>query len=118
MEQAAKPIDPKSSKLATNLARKRLSDYLERARKVEADEDKQQRLAKLSCKVCWYLQDRIGGAAITKRPCGLCHGEMMFSSTDTDVLCPDCASAHELCRHCGGDLHLRERRKLPWPGSQ
>lgn len=118
MEQQPGRVRPSSLKSTTSLARRRLSDYVERARKAEEDTDKQQRLEATLCKVCWYLRDGIGGAAITNRPCGLCLADQRFSSTDTNLLCSNCAQAHELCKCCGADLHLRQRRQKPWPESE
>ena len=40
--------------------------------------------------------------------------DVMYSSTNTDRLCMDCAKKHHLCKHCGGDISMRARRK-DWP---
>lgn len=67
------------------------------------------------CKYCTFIRpDRIGGAAMTEASCGLCQKPLMFGSTCTDRLCPDCARNNGLCKHCGADLELKDRRK-PYP---
>ena len=77
------------------------------------DARKNERLKRHECKACFYAS-RIGGAAMTTRPCMSCGSEEMYGSTATDVLCMDCATKHGLCKHCGGDLEMRTRRK-DWP---
>lgn len=83
------------------------------AEEVTNDARKNERLKRHECKACFYAS-RIGGAAMTTRPCMSCGSEEMYGSTATDVLCMDCATKHGLCKHCGGDLEMRTRRK-DWP---
>lgn len=91
----------------------RYAAIIERAAKLLADPDKANRVKASECVVCFY-GSKIGGAAITSQPCGLC-GEMMdFGSTCTDNFCLKCASEHSLCKHCGADVNLKTRRK-DWP---
>lgn len=68
------------------------------------------------CKACSYLfPDRIGGSAMTETVCGICEKPMLFGNTCTDVLCIECAELNLLCKHCGGDVDLKVRRKhLPF----
>ena len=87
-----------------NDLRKRLADF----DNAKAGHDGQ-------CKYCTFIRpERIGGAAITEGTCGLCERPMTFGNTCTDRLCPECAHDNGLCRHCGGDLELKDRRK-PYP---
>jgi hypothetical protein len=95
------------------LAKNYVSDVISHANDVQADPRKKERLKQNECIACFY-RGRIGGAAMTSRPCGLCGQEEMYGSTATDALCLACAQKHELCKHCGGDLHMRVRRK-EWP---
>ena len=64
-----------------------------------------------NCKYCSYINTgRIGGCAITTKPCGVCGEDMTFSNTCTDAICKRCAEKNRLCRHCGGDIELKNRR--------
>jgi len=62
------------------------------------------------CPVC-YVNGRIGGSRSTSRPCGLCDHIITSGSTDVDALCPTCADANMLCKRCGADIDLKNRRK-------
>ena len=88
---------------------------VEHARKLvqahDHSEGRVERHAKQLCVKC-YLADRIGGAVMTDRQCGLCGTLMHFGNTNTDVLCPACAKENLLCKHCGADIDLKNRRKL------
>ena len=98
---------------ATGRAKARVRSWMELADDVIKDTKKADRLKHHECKACFY-SSRIGGAAMTTRPCMSCGSDEMYGSTATDVLCIACATKHELCRHCGGDLEMRTRRK-DWP---
>lgn len=101
---------------ATERAKARVNDLISLAEDVKNDTKKKERLEKHECKACFYFS-RIGGAAITKRPCMSCGNEMIYGSTNTDVLCIECARNHVLCKHCGGDLEMINRRKK-WTNQQ
>lgn len=98
---------------ATEWAKRHVQHVLDRAREIAEDTRKEERLKRHECKACFY-SSRIGGAAMTTRPCMCCGKELMHSSTATDVLCLDCARQHSLCKHCGGDLEMRAGRRN-WP---
>jgi hypothetical protein len=98
---------------ATSRAKRQVEDALRRAREVEEDLGSEERLRQGFCKACFYWP-RLGGAAITSRPCMSCLEDQQYPSTDTHVLCASCAQEHGLCRHCGGDVEMRERRRN-WP---
>lgn len=96
----------------THMAERRIRDTLERAKNIETDPDKSNRLKKGLCICCHYLANhRIGGASMTTRPCGLCETTMQFSSTATDVICTSCSHEQGLCKQCGADIELKHRRK-------
>jgi hypothetical protein len=97
----------------SSMAAARVADAMKLARDLEADAEKQRRLKALECKACFYFS-RIGGAAITEQPCAACAKPQVYANTNTDILCRECASEHKLCKHCGGDIDMRERRRL-WP---
>jgi len=85
---------------------------IERAAKVLADPDSIKRVKASECLVCFY-GSRIGGACCASQRCGLCDKEM---STCTDNFCLECARQNDLCKHCGGDIDLKYRRKT-WPAA-
>ncbi|MBC8738568.1 hypothetical protein F6X40_17560 [Paraburkholderia sp. UCT31] len=98
---------------ATERSRMYVDSILALAREIETDARKSLRLEKQECKSCFYRQ-RVGGASMTSQPCACCGKLMQFGSTATDALCPECAKEHSLCKHCGGDLEMRPRRRN-WP---
>ena len=69
------------------------------------------RREKQECVVCYYLP-RIGGAMITTAECPLCGVKIHSGSTNIDLLCANCAKVHRLCKHCGADIELKQRRKF------
>jgi hypothetical protein len=87
---------------------------IDRGKALAEDPNKGVRQKLNFCRLCYYSPGRLGGAAITTQPCGLCGVEQSFGSTATDVLCPACAKAHSLCKRCGADRELRPRRRK-WP---
>lgn len=86
---------------------------VKRAQQMTEDPDMVKRLEACECVVCHtgYGSGRIGGAMITTRLCGVCDAEMRFCSTCTDAVCLSCAKRLGLCKHCGGDIDLKQRRK-------
>jgi len=80
-----------------------------RAKALVDDPDRQKRLQAQLCLMC-YHDTRLAGQAFTDTNCRACNKDMQFSSTDVDALCPECARALKLCRHCGADLNLRWRK--------
>lgn len=86
-------------------------EYVEHCRRVVEDYNREKRLEVQECVYC-FNSGHVGGSMITFADCALCGKEMSFGSTCTDVLCPECAKAHRLCKHCGADMELKKRRKL------
>jgi hypothetical protein len=80
---------------------------------VANDNRQEDREKKQECKACFY-SSRFGGSAMVTQPCMCCGKDVMYSSTNTDRLCMYCAKKHQLCKHCGGDISMRARRK-DWP---
>ena len=113
MEQRPKAMNKGNMIGATERAQRRVKAWLDYAAEVSVDARNADRLKRLECKACFYAS-RIGGAAITVRPCMSCGSREHYGSTNTDVLCSKCANAGDLCKHCGGDREMRARRKT-WP---
>lgn len=112
MKQIQSKIDHDSVQWATHLSQTHAEETLKKAMQYLQDLDKKKRLESAHCKHCYYIYNtRIGGAAMTSKACGVCARDMLFGSTATDPLCLDCGKTHELCIQCGGDLHMRVRRK-------
>lgn len=87
-------------------------ELVERAKSLAEDRQRGQRIAEGLCPACYYLRVRVGGSAITRRPCGACGEPQTYASTATDVLCSPCAKSYGLCRRCGADLDYKNRRTL------
>lgn len=113
MEQRPSIMNVSNMLSATERAKQRVSDMLQLADDLKNDPRKEERLARCECPACFYFS-RIGGAAMTRRLCMSCGKIELYGSTNTDALCPDCAKEHSLCKHCGGDLDMRTRRRN-WP---
>ena len=78
-----------------------------------ADSAKAGRKKSLECKFCFYFRSsRIGGCAMTKANCAVCNKDVMYGSTNVDLLCKECAGEHKLCCRCGGDVEMKPRRKF------
>jgi hypothetical protein len=96
----------------TQQNRVKVEASLERARRLAGDEDRTKRLAEVLCSFCFYRGPTVHGAAMTTTHCRLCEKEMLFGSTGVDDFCHDCARKYRMCRQCGADLELKDRRKL------
>lgn len=113
MDRPKRDFKQSTMELATDFARGYVDATTRAALNYANDPEKRDRLADSQCIRCWYQESRIGGAAITHSPCGICGKEMSFANTNTDTLCKECAMGAALCRHCGADVQLRPRRKYP-----
>lgn len=92
----------------------RISNFKSLERKVmryNLDQDREKRLEKQECKYCYIIDPRIGGQAMTHSQCAICGGTIINSSTCVDKICKACAAEHSLCKHCGGDLEMRQNRR-------
>lgn len=118
MRSPHRRLDAAAIRYATSRAKGYAQELLQAVRDFEADPNRELRLeTALECKSCFYLhRSRVGGAAMTYWTCGVCGKEDLHGSTATPRVCISCAKEHQLCRNCGGDLHMRERRrKFPTP---
>lgn len=112
MEQRKEAVNRSTIALKNARAKHQITSIIKRAENLKTDPEKQKRLEMNLCLCCYYVNNtRIGGAAITHRPCGLCERDMSFGSTATDVVCSDCAEANNLCKQCGADIELKNRTK-------
>jgi len=104
-------INERTIEYDTHMSKRRCDEFIATAKKLEADPDKEKRLEKQECKTCYYIKGRVGGQAITTKPCGLCETEMVFGSTSTDKICKPCGKEQYLCVHCGGDISFTAKRQ-------
>jgi len=110
MKQGKSKIDIYSVQSATDRAARIGNDSLKSAINWLNDTKKKERLEKCECKTCFYILGKMGGSAITSRPCGICEKEQMYGNTCTNMVCKPCGKEKELCVHCGADIKLRPRR--------
>lgn len=111
MTHAKSKIDSVSVQSETGYAIDHAQSVIHASLRYLADPERKERLAAGRCKRCYYIWTaRIGGSAMTMQPCGVCDEEVWYGSTATDKICQPCAAKKELCRQCGGDLHMRPRR--------
>lgn len=86
---------------ATRLNKKAFLEYFNKGSKYIADPEQDIRKEKGLCKLCYYVYNqRIGGDAITTRPCFNCGEKQTYASTSTDALCLDCSKKRKLCKRC------------------
>lgn len=91
-------------------ATQRARRYIDELEKAVFDTLKTSREEAQECGACYYSL-RMGGRAMTTQPCGLCRKTVLFCSTNTDAICVQCATANNLCKHCGGDVQMQIGRK-------
>ena len=112
MNQAPMQMTPANMLNASYHAKSYVQHICDHAVDLQTDPRKAERLKAQECIACFY-RGRIGGATMTERPCGVCDKVQGYGSTATDALCLECAKQHDLCKHCGGDINMRVRRKWP-----
>lgn len=115
MHRNRRKVDKASIEWANNLANQRIDCDRELISNVDNDPKRAERLAKQECPICFYVTGRIGGAAVTFAECAFCGTRIMSGNTNIDVMCGECAKAAGLCKHCGADIDLKNRRKRKLP---
>lgn len=103
MRTENKPLSEEKTARLTEINQYRLDRY----RTCVSDPEKEKRILSNECQICYYLEDRIGGAALTETNCGKCEKTIHFGSTSVDLLCKDCASSLNLCKYCGCSIDLK-----------
>lgn len=105
MEQKKKEWNKEDIRNASYYNKAHINEITAKLIKYYSDEEKAIRKSKNLCKCCFYYNtSRIGGAAITTRPCAECDTEMHFGNTCTDIFCDKCANKLNLCKHCGAKM--------------
>ncbi|QDV78036.1 hypothetical protein K2D_16420 [Planctomycetes bacterium K2D] len=79
---------------------------------VTEDAQKAERHALAECPCCYrpYGNAKMGGASVTFRQCAMCDQRLMSGNTNVAIVCIDCAKRAGICKECGGDIDLKQRR--------
>ena len=99
----------------TERGKDRVSYYRSMLKKIDEDKEKERRLEQSECFLCFYEKSRIGGSACTQVQCAFCNKVLSSGTTNIDKMCVDCAKKAGLCKHCGADVNLKNRRKRELP---
>lgn len=105
------PFDNSRVANQTWVQRSHADAIIARAKTITEDSGRQFRLEVQECPICWE-NGKVGGTACTTKECDLCGVEMRFGNTCYDRLCLTCAKSIGVCRHCGADIDLKQRKKL------
>jgi hypothetical protein len=85
----------------------RLAEYLDDPYRVD-------RLEAQECVVC-FRDQRQSCARSSSAQCAFCDAIIRSGNSVTDILCLRCAQSTKLCKHCGADIDLKDRRKRVLP---
>lgn len=110
MIRPPKIIDRVTIERATGDAVYRCESMERTAEKMKKDPDKNKRMEKQQCVVCFYIT-RVHLNAFYQSKCGICDSKILSSNSDVGVLCKTCAVENELCLTCGADIDLKRKRK-------
>lgn len=110
MRQKPMIMTPYNIQMSTTMAKKRIESTLRLADSLRSDPEKENRIKTQFCLCCYYYT-AVAGQALTQRECGICGEDQMYGNTNADALCISCAKENSLCKHCGGDLDLRDKRR-------
>lgn len=112
MKLAREKIDEMSIINRTDRQLDEIRSISKKAKILKADPEKSFRTSASICKVCFY-GIRIGGQIRSTRQCAFCDKFMSASNTEVDVICIECAQSQKLCRRCGADVDLIQRKDRP-----
>lgn len=106
-------IDRASIERTTNEVASYVRALIERAEAIKDDAERHHRWDVSECVYCYgpYGADRQGSTCTVRMECGLCDKIVAFATSNFDLLCVECARKNGLCKHCGGDVDLKVRRK-------
>ena len=110
-------VDSSAISWETSRGKDRIAYYRKMLKNADEDPKRDERLRACECILCFYEKSRIGGAACTQTQCAFCDKVLYSGNTNIDRMCPECAKATGLCKHCGADIDYKNRRKreLPTP---
>lgn len=105
MEQKKRKFDLATVMSATGMNQLHLREMRKRLEDHDNDIDKKLRLEKGECKFCFYMRRKVGGAAMTNKPCNSCGEMQTYPSTCTGAVCKECGKKYRVYTHCGGDIN-------------
>lgn len=117
MKRGRAKIDAYSIENANARQKSIINFYRRKLRYVDDDPQRAKRIESALCSMCYYEQSRIGSAVCTQTQCAFCDETLYSGNACVDIMCVSCAKRAGLCRYCGCDLDLKNRRKrdLPTP---
>ncbi|MCY9873857.1 hypothetical protein [Vibrio barjaei] len=82
-----------------------------RLQKLRADSESERRTDSKLCLLCYYLpMEEDLQFKQTVKPCGICDAQMTSNFAITDVICSKCSSFEGICKNCGADYELKEKK--------
>lgn len=115
MARARAKVDAYNISWDTERGRDRIAYFRKMLGKVDDDPEKAKRLAQAECPLCYYEKSRIGAAVCTQVQCAFCDKKLSSGNSCVDKMCLACAVKAGLCKHCGADVNLKNRRKRELP---
>lgn len=106
-----RPLTEHDQRFRTSMSKRMAEEAIEHVRAFETDPNPNARRVAGLCRTCMYLRGGMAGQAFTAWACGICATEGMHPNTNTPRVCKECATAHQLCVQCGGDVALRSNRR-------
>lgn len=94
--------------------RKHLNGWIDNAERAYTDADRKGREAHQRCRWCHYARrGRLALQAFTEWTCIACDVvQPHHPNSEHPKVCMPCAASLGLCVECGGDVEMRDRRKL------
>jgi len=117
MNRTRTKVDTYSVTWANERHKESIAYYRRRLKSVDEDPKRKERIAASECAMCHYDKSCIGAAVCTFSPCAFCDERLYSGNSNIDLMCTACAAKAGLCKHCGADIDLKNRRKrvLPVP---
>lgn len=103
MRRSNKKWSKQEKEFKTNMNQLKIKEIKKLADQIENDPNKVERNDQQICKVCFYHK-KVALCVMTLYNCGVCDDEILHSNSDVDKLCQRCATMHEACKHCGGEM--------------
>jgi len=91
------------------LRKEHIKNLMEIAEKFQKDPDKKARKKENNCIPCYYYNGMHGNNMPIKN-CDFCKKPVQYFNSDVDKICLDCASKYGLCKRCGADIDLKNKR--------
>ena len=100
-------LSKESILLYNNSSRQQVRDYIKYGECLETDPEKELRLSKCLCSLCFYKPKGFTLAmhAFTTVNCSICDEAMTFTSSIVDRLCEKCSELANLCKKCSSSLN-------------